>query len=117
MNTLGPSGTTAIGLGLQRGVESLLNQDTARPYAQKTVVIMTDGCHNTGATPETVATTVMAQYNPLIQTVTFGGGADQTRMQEVATIGSGRHWHADTAGQLDDAYVQIAEDIPTVLTQ
>lgn len=49
-------------------------------------------------------------YNDLV-------GTAQTLMQTVADIGGGRYWHAENLVELRDAYVEIAKDIPTVLTE
>lgn len=117
MSQLEPRGWTAIGMGLEQGVASLLNSTTARPFAQKTVVLMTDGRHNTGQRPDSVATRELGSHDLLIQTITFGNDADQQLMEDVAQIGGGRHWHAVDQAQLAAAYVEIANDIPTVLTQ
>jgi hypothetical protein len=116
MDTLGPGGSTAIGLGLEEGVATILNPLTARPFALKTVVVMTDGIHNTGEAPDLVATREVDSHNLLIHSITFGDGADQTRMQAVAEIGGGRHWHAVDQAELEASYVEIASDIPTILT-
>jgi hypothetical protein len=91
--------------------------DTARHFAHKTVIVMTDGKHNTGEYPDVAAAAEVLQHDLLIHTITFGAGADQILMQEVAQIGSGRHWHADSTADLQQAYVEIANDLPTVLTQ
>ena len=117
MDQLGPRGSTAIGLGLGEGAGAVQNELTARPYAQKTVVLMTDGHHNTGEAPDTVATRELENHNFMIQCVTFGDGADQQLMGSVADIGGGSHWHAQDDNALQAAYVEIANDIPTVLTQ
>jgi Mg-chelatase subunit ChlD len=116
MDQLGPRGSTAIGLGLGQGVGALQNELTARPYAHKTTVLMTDGHHNTGESPDTVATRELESLDFLIHSVTFGEGADEQLMESVADIGGGRHWHAPDDGALQAAYVDIANDIPTVLT-
>jgi Mg-chelatase subunit ChlD len=117
MDQLTPEGRTAIGLGLSEGVDALQNELTMRPYAQKTVVLMTDGRHNTGEPPDSVAVRELDHLEFLIQAVTFGDGADQQLMSRVADIGGGRHWHAQDPGALQKAYVDIANEIPTVLTE
>ncbi|QDV69168.1 von Willebrand factor type A domain protein [Rosistilla carotiformis] len=116
LDTLYPSGSTAIGMGMQKGIEALLHA-SARPYAAKTMVVMTDGMHNYGIDPVTVATSLVATYNLTIHTVTFGSGADKTRMQNVATIGGGSHYHADDGTALKDVFEEIANNLPVLLTE
>jgi Ca-activated chloride channel homolog len=109
-------GATAIGEGMQQAITALLTAD-ARPYAAKTMVVMTDGIHNDGIAPETVTTTLMGSYKLTIHTVTFGAGADQVRMQNVAAIGGGKHYHAATGAELVAIFEEIANNLPTILTQ
>jgi len=106
---------TAIGIGMETGMPALLNVMTARPNAKKTIVLMTDGEHNTGIDPDVVATNLMAAHDLVIHTVTFGDTADQVLMQQVATIGGGQHWHAADGADLTAAFNAIANDVPTLL--
>ncbi len=116
VNGLQPGGNTAIGRGMQSGITALLRNE-ARPYASKTMVVMTDGIHNTGASPESVATTLMNSYLLTIHTVTFGPGADQNKMRTVANIGGGKHYHAASGAQLVAIFEEIANNLPTILTE
>lgn len=117
LGTLGPSGATAIGYGMQAGVPTLYDASYARPLAAKTVIVMTDGMHNTGTDPVTVAQDYIAQYDLTIHTVTFSPGADQARMQQVADIGGGLHYHAETGAELIEVFREIANNLPTIITQ
>jgi hypothetical protein len=110
-------GMTAIGYGIEDGMDALLNTATARPFAFRTIVVMTDGVHNTGTDPETVAQWAHDTYGVTIHTVTFSNQANQTKMQAVARLGGGEHWHASNAAALVDAFVKIANNTPTILTE
>ena len=116
VDSLSPSGLTAIGRGMQEGIEALVGS-AARPYASKTMVVMTDGIHNRGTDPDTVASQLVSSYNLTIHTVTFGEGADQDLMQEVATIGGGKHYHASSGVELVSIFEEIANNLPTILTK
>jgi Mg-chelatase subunit ChlD len=105
---------TAIGLGLQMGLDSVRNDSLARPFAEKTVIVMTDGHHNTGISPLTVANTAGATT---IHTVTFGSGANQAMMQDLARRGSGIHLHANNNQQLAEAFRQIARQLSVMLVE
>ena len=113
---LNTGGSTAIGEGMEAGIQALLD-NSARPYAAKTMVVMTDGMHNSGISPSDVATSLMGSYNLTIHTVTFGDGADQALMQDVAAIGGGKHYHAADAAELVAIFEEIANNLPTILTQ
>lgn len=117
LNSINPSGSTAIGYGLQTGLPSLLNTSFARPYAAKTIVVMTDGIHNYGIDPVVATQSIMQNYNVTIHTVTFGAGADQARMADVAEIGGGNHYHAATGEELIAVFEEIANNLPTLITQ
>lgn len=117
LDTLSPTGATAIGEGMEAGLPSLYETGFGRPFAAKTIIVMTDGMHNTGVDPVEVAEEVIDEYNLTIHTVTFSAGADQDRMQEVADIGGGSHYHADTGVELIDVFEEIANNLPTMVTQ
>ena len=55
--------------------------------------------------------------NVIIHTVTFTEGAVQAPMMEVARLGGGRHYHAENGDLLIDTFEEIANNLPTVLTQ
>jgi Mg-chelatase subunit ChlD len=117
LGNLGPNGNTAIGQGMQTGIPSLLDLQRARPFAAKTLIVMTDGMHNTGIDPVTVAGQLVNTYDVTIHTVTFGAGADLVRMREVARLGGGNHYHAATGEQLSDVFEEIANNLPTIVTE
>jgi hypothetical protein len=110
----GIGGSTAIGSGLAKGIEAIRGAG-ARPFAVRNIVLMTDGLHNTGIDPVTVARTATAE-GIVVFTVTFSQGADQTRMRRVADETGGRHFHADTAADLRASFREIARTIPVLIT-
>lgn len=114
--TKSPSGATAIGSGMLTGIPSLLGGN-ARPFAAKTIIVMTDGIHNRGTDPETAARSIVADHDVTIHTVTFGGGADISRMQAVAAIGGGTHFHAADGDELVEVFEEIANNLPTLVTK
>ena len=113
---LNPSGFTAIGEGMNAGIPSLLDS-FARPFAAKTLLVMTDGVHNRGVSPTSAATNIVTQYDVTIHTITFGEFADQGLMGQVADIGGGEHFHAADGDELQDAFEEIANNLPTIVTQ
>lgn len=114
--SLRTGGGTAIGFGMQKG-DLALQHSTARPFASKTMVVMTDGNQNVGISAKSVALSIMNSESMTIQTVTFSDGANQADMQEVARIGAGKHYHAASGYELVTAFQQIANNLPTILTQ
>lgn len=110
-------GSTAIGKGIYAG-QSLANQaGFSRPFAAKTMVVMTDGIHNEGVSPLPAAADCRAQSDITVHTITFSPGADQLQMKEAARLGGGQHWHADDQASLIRVFEEIANNLPTLLTE
>ena len=107
---------TAIGRGLKTGLDSIMNDPGARPFALKSIVVMTDGNQNRGVNPVAVARQC-ARQDVTVHTITFSEGANQTLMQEIATIANGEHLHADTNEQLVDAFREIARQLQVLLIE
>ena len=110
-------GSTNIADGIEKGRQSLIDNGFGRSWAAKTIVVMTDGIHNTGAITPQDAATVAAGQGIVIHTITYGDDADQVVMQEVASIGGGQHWHAPNSGQLQQVFQEIADNLPTMLME
>ena len=114
VNSMTASGLTNIFSALQQGSDSLDQDPLRRQFAERTIVLMTDGNFNIGGTPVPSAN-IAAARGHTIHTITFGGGANQTDMQDIANIGNGIHIHADSAGDLSDAFQEIARTISVLL--
>jgi hypothetical protein len=113
---LNTGGTTAIGRGMQEGIQALID-GRARPFAAKTMVVMTDGNENQSPWASDVANTLVSNNLLTIHTVTFGDEANQNIMQDVAAIGGGKHYHAATGDDLVRIFEEIANNLPTILTK
>jgi hypothetical protein len=108
-------GLTAISAGIDNGVR-VLTSDRVRPFAVRTMVLMTDGRHNTGREP-VIAAREAARENITIHTVTFSSEADIARMQDVAAATGGQHFHAPNAAALEQIFREIAATLPVMLTE
>ena len=122
--TVSPKNGTNISAGMQAGLETIINiasNPDARPYAAKTIVVLTDGIHTSGSTrPPTMAASLVQQYNVIIHAVTFSTSVPQSskdEMAQVALIGGGRYYHADTGEELVQVFEQIANNLPTIITE
>ncbi len=111
-----PGGFTAIGRGLSTGLDSIVNDFRARPFALKSIVVMTDGNQNRGVNP-TVIARQCANQDVTVHTITFSGGANQRLMREVADLASGRHIHAESNQQLVEAFQEIARQLQVLLIE
>ncbi|MCA9265156.1 MAG: VWA domain-containing protein [Planctomycetales bacterium] len=109
-------GSTGIGRGMIEGLDIVLDDNFNRPFASKVLVVLTDGNHNTGVIPETIARQA-ADQDVIVFTVTFSNQADQARMQRTADIGGGKHFHAPTGDDLVDVFREIAKTAANLITE
>lgn len=117
VNLLPATGLTAIGLGLQTGIDSLRFDPNTRPFAAKTIVLMTDGIHNRGVSPLVTVGNAIAN-NMTVHTITFSRDANQTLMRQVAqATQGGLHFHADDAEDLNAVFREIAKNLSVVLIE
>ena len=118
-----PRGGTAIGDGLLQGLVPLFPDSDdassiARPFAAKTIVILTDGGNTAGTEPEdAVAQILQNEDATTIHTVTFTSGADRAAMEAIAAAGGGRNFHDDDGSNLVPIFEEIANTLPTILTE
>jgi hypothetical protein len=88
----------------------------ARPWANKVIVVLTDGIHNTGTDP-IYAANEASNEKILIFTITFALEADQALMSQVASIGMGKHYHATSGVALNEVFRDIARTLPILITR
>jgi Mg-chelatase subunit ChlD len=108
------NGATDIAAGIVRGIEVLTDESTARPYAAKTMVLMSDGHYTQGTRPRLVAP-LAAEEDILIHTISFGE-ADVDEMAAIAAATGGNHYYAPNAQALQDIFEEIALTLPVVFT-
>lgn len=115
VNTMVFSGQTNIGGGIVTGIQ-VLNGTNARSNVEKTMVLMTDGRHNTGFDPIAAARNAAA-LGIVIHTINFGADADEARMLTIAEMTGGTYHHAPDNAALLEIYRNIALMFGTMLTE
>ena len=123
---IAPRGATSIGRGLEVGLPPIVDPDwardnnfsgaAARPFAEKTIVVMTDGVNNGNPDPVAATQSIIAGNAVTIHTITFTNGANQLAMRDVADIGGGKAYHANDGTALIEIFEEIANNLPTILT-
>jgi hypothetical protein len=108
------NGATNIAAGITKGIQALTDEDLARPYAAKTMVLMSDGHYTQGTQPSLVAPQA-ADEDILIHTISFGE-ADQDEMAAIAAATGGNHYYAPDAATLQAIFEEIALTLPVVFT-
>ncbi|MEM7315703.1 MAG: vWA domain-containing protein [Planctomycetota bacterium] len=106
------NGNTHIDAGIQIARQTLENN--AREGAEKIMIVLTDGNHNGGPLDPQVLAAVDAGIR--IYTITFSSGANQLAMQNVATLGGGEHFHANSANELEEVFRKLGA-MPVTLIQ
>lgn len=104
-------GDTNIAAGLQAAINQV---SQGRVTATKTIILFSDGRKTEGGDPVALATAAR-KMNIITHAIAFSSQADQTMMRAIATAGGGKYVFATSATELDDAFRQIAECIPSML--
>ncbi len=124
--TICPYAGTAIGDAMREGaylIRNMTDDDPnarARAFAAKTIVVLTDGDSNTGDDPVDVARDELANQDVIVHTITFTPGVSangKSKMASVAEYGRGKHYHTDSGAGLSKIFEEIANNLPTILTQ
>jgi len=120
---IAPKYGTNISEGLQFGADSILDHEAnpdARFFAAKTIVLLTDGEHTSGGImPAAKAQAIVNANNVIIHAVTFSESVSATsrlEMQNVADVGGGRYYHANNGEDLVTIFREIANNLPTLIT-
>ena len=115
MSRMPVAGSTSISRGMSAGANIMKRARTGQ-IVERSMIVLTDGLHNTGPLPEPVAVSIAAD-DIVIHTISFGSDADVTRMQNIAAVGKGQSFKADTGLQLDNVFRELALTLSTVITE
>ena len=110
------NGGTVTAAGVDSAITALTDPATARPFARKAIVVFTDG-HTWEPDRLLSSARNAAQQHIVVHTITFGTGANQVQMREVAEAGGGKHYHAPDAEALVQVFREIALTMLVVLTE
>lgn len=101
-------GMTSIGAGLQAAYNELVNKgDPSHPHS---IVLMSDGWHNTAPHPDTVLPDIR-NANIRVFTIGLGAGADASLLSHIAHdsgCGGGEYYYSPGSGELSAIYNAIA---------
>jgi Mg-chelatase subunit ChlD len=100
------NGATNIAAGADKGI-AVLTGPSSRPFARKTLILLTDGNRTEGGDPVVSANTASAN-DIVIHTITYGASASQQEMQTVAYATGGTHYHAPDEAALEDIFRKLA---------
>ncbi len=111
------AGGTAIGDAIW-AADSLVHSSPSRSVANVPImIVLTDGIWNYGSDPVYAADYTNAENHTIVYTVTFSNEADIGLMNQVATAGGGKHFHASSGAELVTVFEEIAKDLPVLSTK
>ncbi len=115
LNTLRASGNTSISAGMDAG-RIIMNKGRNGRFVERTMIVMTDGLHNTGRSPilsaqEIAGDGVYHSHNHLRQ------GCRPNWYEKDRIDWIGRHFHAKNGTQLDEVFKEIARTLSTIVTK
>ncbi len=114
-NRMVAAGATSISGGMDAGLRLML-RGRSPEFVERTMIVMTDGIHNTGRDPEQSAVEVAAA-GVTIYTIAFGSDADLGRMERIARTGKGKAFAAVTGVDLSRAFREIAQTLNSIMTE
>ncbi len=115
MSRMQVGGFTSISRGMEAGA-NIMKLARSGEIVERSMIVMTDGLHNTGPEPEPVAI-ALARQGIVIHTIGFGADADVVRMQKMAQIGNGKSFQANDGTQLNTVFRELALTLSTVITE
>lgn len=108
-------GGTNIGGGILAGRSEILGS-SARTFAAKVMIVLTDGIDTEGSNPIAAAKTCF-DNKIMIFTITFSQEADQGTMRSVAQNSLGKHYHVSTGAALQGVFKDIARQLPILISR
>lgn len=109
INGIVSSGSTAIGDGLRKCLDSLTAVNGATPQAgeQEVIFLLSDGLQNQGENPEGAVLTSLKNRGVKINAFALGSDADRDLMRRLADATGGRYEFISNPSQLDKIYAEI----------
>ncbi len=107
-------GGTNLSSGLDRAVESL-NAPTNNRFANKVIILLTDGEWNAGRDPVLAAYDARAQ-GMIVHCISMLT-SNQPTLQVVAETCGGKYYGTRNEEELRNAFIEIARSLPVVLTE
>jgi hypothetical protein len=108
-------GGTNMAAGIDGGTEMLTAADV-RPYAERIMILMTDGQWNQGRDPMDAAQDAL-DSGITIHTIGFLSAGQSSTLIDIADLTGGKYYAASNEDALDDAFRELALTLPVVITK
>lgn len=108
-------GRSDLSRGMLAAAKTLSRKATARTWATRVMVIISDG-NTTSARDATIIASDLAAQGVTIFTVSCSVDSNIELLTKIAKIGKGKHFHSPTATDFVDALNEISRNLPTLIT-
>ena len=108
-------GRSDLSLGMLSAATTLTNTSKARKWATRIMIIVSDG-NTTSALEATSIAKDLAAQGITIFTISCSVDSNVKLMSEIAKIGHGRHFHSASAADFLNAFREISNSLPTLIT-
>ena len=107
-------GRSDLSLGMLAAASTLSNRATARKWATRVLVIISDG-NTTSALDATRIASDLAAQGVTIFTVSCSVDSNIELLTKIAKIGNGKHFHSPAATDFVNAFNEISQSLPTLI--
>lgn len=106
-NLSGPGGSTNIGSGLAKAIETFNNEST--DGRDKAIILLSDG--NASRNPAVAQAEIAKEKNIIIHSVGLGSGANEALLKELANITSGIYRFSPSSEELGEMMEYMAQQV------
>lgn len=107
-------GRSDLSRGMMAAASTLSNRATARKWATRVLVIISDGNTTSQLEATTIASELAAQ-GITIYTVSCSVDSNVELLTKIAKIGNGKHFHSPAAVDFVNAFNEISHSLPTLI--
>ena len=109
-------GLSSLADGLNSAITMLSSMGTARAYASRVILLVSDGNENFGVGAKSVAQKA-AQSDIMLYTISVGSDANKVLMSDLAATAHGRYLDAQTPAQFVQAIDEVNHHLPVLITR
>ncbi|MCA9131856.1 MAG: VWA domain-containing protein [Planctomycetales bacterium] len=108
-------GKSSMADGIRNGLRLLSDEDRARPWASRVMLLISDGRNNFGNDPMAAAREAADQY-VMIYTISLSDEANEEVLADIAETTYGRHFHATQPEDFRTIMEEISRRLPILIT-
>lgn len=109
-------GSTSLSDGIQSAIIQLSNARSARPWASRVILLLSDGKENFGL-DAIGAAQAAAKAQMMLYAIGISNEADMERLNRLTQVGHGKAYFANSATQIRAIVQDIAKRLPVLLTR